>query len=97
MMVAFICLCLDPVVELKTNGIIGNTLFFASFERMDQPQKDFIFKEVKSHHEIRHPCLTYRGFAVIQHGDFCNNGVELLDLFLVLIEVAQKEEEATSF
>ena len=42
---------------------------------MDQPIKDFTFNEVQSHHEIRPLCLTEQGFAVIQHGYFCNNGL----------------------
>ncbi len=64
-----------PVVALKTNAIISNTLFFASFERMDQLIKDFTFHEVQSPPEIRPPCLTEQGFGVIHHGYFCNNGV----------------------
>jgi len=50
-------------------------LSFASFESMDQLIKDFTFNEVQSHHEIRPPCLTEQGLAVIQHDYFCNNGV----------------------
>ncbi len=57
--------------------MISNTLFFASFERMDQLIKDFTFHEVQSPPEIRPPCLTEQGFGVIHHGYFCNNGVNL--------------------
>ncbi len=42
---------------------------------MEQLIKDFTFNEVQSHHEIRPPCLTEQGLAVIQHDYFCNNGV----------------------
>jgi len=67
---------INPLVALKTNAIISRTLSFASFESMEQLKKDFTFNEVQSHHEIRPPCLTEQGLAVIQHGYFCNNGVK---------------------
>ena len=69
-----------PVVALKTNAISSKTLLFVSFESMDQLIKDFTFNEVQSHHEIRPLCLTEQGFAVIQHGYFCNNGVHFTPL-----------------
>ncbi len=53
---------------------------------MDQLIKDFTFNEVQSHHEIRPPCLTEKGLAVIQHGYFCNNGVNDTGLNAVTVE-----------
>jgi len=35
--------CLDPVVALKTDAIIGKTLLFASFENIYHPIRDITF------------------------------------------------------